>query len=104
MVYKRFKIYDINLEKSKNPEEYYQKNEDKLDAYHDALFQPDERGIDVDSITMQAIKTLQHRLLEEENEPKNYEEQLRQNEREQKEFSDYLKEIDLYLGLNHDEL
>ena len=36
VIYNRFKIYDINLEKSKNPEEYYQKNEDKLDAYHDA--------------------------------------------------------------------
>ena len=53
---------------------------------------------------MQAIKTLQHRLLEEENELKNFEEQLRQNEREQKELSDYLKEIDLYLGLKHDEI
>ena len=104
VVYKRFKIYDINLEKSKNPEEYYQKNEDKLDAYHDALFHLNERGIDVDSITMQAIKTLQHRLLKEENELKNYEEQLRQNEREQKELFDYQKEIDLYLGLKHDEI
>ena len=104
VIYKRYKIYNINLEKSDNPEEYYQKNADKIDAYEDAFFHLQQRGIDVSSITTDAIKTLHNRLLEEEKELKNLESQQLQNEKDLQELQQYQKEINIYLGRNDDEI
>lgn len=104
MIYKRFKIYDTNLKKSENPEEYYQKNDLKIDAFEDARFNLEHRGIDLNSISTEAIKVLQKRLEMEELELKNLENQQKQNEREQKELADYQKEIEIYFGRKNTEI
>jgi len=48
------------------------------------------------ALTMDKIKILQNRLLEEEANLENLREQQRQNERDLKELTSYQKEMDIY--------
>ena len=98
VTYKKLRIYAINEEKSSDPESYYQSHDAELNAYNDAVFTLNQRNVDLSALTMDKIKILQNRLLEEEANLENLREQQRQNERDLKELTSYQKEMDLYFG------
>jgi hypothetical protein len=96
--YRKLRIYDKNMEKSPNPESYYQEHDTLIDAYHDALFALEQRRINPAEITVERIKIMQNCLEQAELEVKKLEEQQRQNEREMQELQGYQKEIEVYTG------
>lgn len=104
VAYKRYKIYSINEEKAKDKEKYYEEHDTQLDAFHDAIFALDQRNIDVNTITAESIKILQQRLKDTEESIEKQEDIIRQNERDQKELSDYQKEIDTYFSISKTEI
>ena len=104
VTYKKFRIYAINEEKSSDPEAYYQAHDSELNAYNDALFTLTKRNVNLSVLTMDKIKILQDRLLEEEANLENLREQQRQNERDLKELNSFQKEIDIYFGRNNETL
>ena len=73
-------------------------------AYNDALFTLTKRNVNLSVLTMDKIKILQDRLLEEEANLENLREQQRQNERDLKELNSFQKEIDIYFGRNNETL
>lgn len=72
--------------------------------FHDAEFALKNRNIDLSQINSSSIKILQKRLLQAEQEIRELEDQQRQNEREINELQNYQKEINTYLGRNHEDI
>lgn len=104
VLYKKLKIYSINEAKAPDKEMYYQEHDTQLNAFHDAEFALKNRNIDLSQINSSSIKILQKRLLQAEQEIRELEDQQRQNEREINELQNYQKEINTYLGRNHEDI
>lgn len=104
VMYKKLKIYSTNEEKAEDKEAYYQKHDQKLNAFQDAKFALESRNVDLSAVTSSNIKVLQKRLEQAEQEQQNLREQQLQNEREAKELQSYQKEIDTYLGKKHEDI
>ena len=104
VLYKKLKIYSINEAKAPDKEMYYQEHDTQLNAFHDAEFALKNRNIDLSLINSSSIKILQKRLLQAEQEIRELEDQQRQNEREINELQNYQKEINTYLGRNHEDI
>ena len=100
----KLKIYSTNEEKADHKEEYYQKHDQELNAYHDAKFTLEIRNVDLSTVTASNIKVLQKRLEQSEQEQQNLRDQQLQNERETKELQGYQKGIDTYLGKKHEDI
>lgn len=104
VLYKKLKFYSINEAKAPDKEMYYQEHDTQLNAFHDAEFALKNRNIDLSQINSSSIKILQKRLLQAEQEIRELEDQQRQNEREINELQNYQKEINTYLGRNHEDI
>lgn len=103
MTYKKLKIYATNMEKSDNPEKYYEEHDSQINAFNEASAILQNRNVDLENLTMDKIKKLQDTLKATEEELANLEEQKKQNEHEITELRSYQKEIDIYFGRKPEE-
>ena len=104
VIYKRYKIYETNMEKSGDKDAYYRKNDLKLDAFFDAKFLLQQRNVELDSITMQSLNSLKERLLLEEQQLEFMENELKNLDKDLKKMTDYQKEMDTYFKRSNDEI